>query len=97
MAKLFRQPQTDLVDFVGSKFVLAGKVVCVAFGDFLRAGVAFNGDLGWMEFLQDFDQLGHLRLALGREHIVSLHVEDVVPGIRHVVRAQHQHFGVCMR
>jgi hypothetical protein len=46
-----------------------------------------------MEPLQHFDNLCDFVLTLRREHVVSLHVVNVVVTIGHVVRAHDENLG----
>jgi hypothetical protein len=85
------QPAEVSGTVVACEFVLAGQVVGVALRNAVVADVAFDRDLRGMEVLMGRDDLRDLGLALGREHIVGLHVEDVMSWVGHVLDAEYQH------
>jgi hypothetical protein len=77
--------------------MLAGHVVSVVPKKSLVASVALHRDLRRTEFLEGRDDLCDVGLPLGREHIVGLHVEDVMSRVGHVVDPDHQHLGAPRR
>src|ERR1044071_870934 len=83
LAKELGHAIADLVVLVARQRVVAGKEVGVLLGGALAVDVGLDGHFGRLEFLQRLDELRDLRLALRREDIVRLRVEDVAPRIGH--------------
>ena len=75
VAQLLGEAEADLLDLVTRELVLARDIVGVALGDAVVPDVAFDRDLRGMEFPQDFDELGDLGLALGRERYCGFVLE----------------------
>ena len=93
MPKLLRQAIADLIDLVGRERVLAGEIVGVLLCRAIAADIGFDRDLGGIELFEDGDELRDFLLPLRREHVVGLHVMDVVAGVRHVIRAEYEDLG----
>ena len=89
VAEFLAEAKANLLDLVAREFMLTRHVVGVALGDAVVADLPFHRDLRGAELLEGIDDLHDLGLALGREHIVGLHVEDVVSRVGHVVDAEH--------
>ncbi|PYQ61522.1 MAG: hypothetical protein DMF58_04655, partial [Acidobacteria bacterium] len=90
VAELLGKAVRDLIDLIARQRVLSGDIVGVLLPNPLAPDVGFNGNLRRMKPLQYVDELCDFLLALRRQYIVGLHVEDVMSRIGHVVDAEHQ-------
>lgn len=97
MTHLFCETKTDLLDLISREREFSCQVVRVLLCPLLAPNIGFDRDLRRAKFFENVDQLCDLFLTLGKQHIIRLHVEDVVARVRHVVRTEYEDLGRRLR